>query len=202
MRAALAVVCAGPRGKTHMPNLTDSAVSMADRVAAARALGTSKDPLALETLLRGLGSTDEKLTEAILGSLKALGAAPVLAKRLTAAASVESLKVQACVGLRHLKDPASVPALAAALRDDSALVRREAALALTVLGPAGAEEELIAALGDTDGDVRYGAADALGRGRSPKARKAIDQQLARETNPTVRFALEGASQRLAAQQAP
>ena len=178
-----------------MASLTDASLSSAERVAAAKALGSSRDPLALETLIRALGTMDEALTSAVVASLKAQNAGPVLAKRLADSGTVEARKVQACTGLRHLKDASAVPALAVALKDESALVRREAALALTVIGPAPAEAALLVALGDSDGDVRYGAAEALGEIRSAQAKQALAVALAKETNPTVRFALEGALER-------
>lgn len=180
-----------------MAGLTDPSATAEERIAAANALGTSKDPLAVETLIRGLGTTDEALTRAVVDALKAQKAAPVLAKRLADANTVETRKVQACLGLRHLKDPACVPVLAAALKDESALVRREVALALTVIGPAPAEGALLAALSDSDGDVRYGVAEALGEVKSAKARQALEAQLVKESNPTVRSALEGAVRRCA-----
>ena len=175
-----------------MANLTDASLTSAQRVAAAKTLATSKDPLAIETLIRGLGTLDEALTHAVVESLKAQHAAPVLAKRLADSGTVEARKVLACTGLRYLKDASAVPALAMALKDESAVVRREAALALTVIGPAPAEEALLVALGDPDGDVRYGAAEALGEIRSAKAKAALTAALTKETNPTVRFAIEGA----------
>lgn len=190
-----AVVLAAPPKKNPMTTLTDASVSSAERVAAAKALATSKDPLAVDTLIRALGSMDEALTSAVVASLRAQNAVPALAKRLTDANVVEPRKVQACVGLRHLKDPAAVPSLASALEDPSASVRKEAALALLVIGPAGAEDALITALRDSDGDVRYGAAEALGKIPGDKVTQALNAALAKETNPTVRFALEGSLER-------
>lgn len=188
-------LAAPPRKKTSMATLTDASVPSAERVAAANALATSKDPLAIETLIRALGTTDEALTAAVLAALRAQQAVPTLARRLTDPTVVEQRKVQACIGLRSLKDPSALPALVSAVKDPSPLVRREAVLALLVIGPAGAEDALLSALGDADGDVRYGAADALARVPGEKVTRALEAALARETNPTVRFALDGALER-------
>ena len=68
-------------------------------------------------------------------------------------------------------------------------VRKEAALALAVIGPQAAEPELIGALADPDGDVRYFAADALGAVKTPRARAAISARIEVEKNPTVQSAL-------------
>jgi hypothetical protein len=58
--------------------------------------------------------------------------------------------------------PAAAPALAAALKDDDARVRRRAAEALVSMGPAAAPT-LVAALKDGDAGVRWWAAEALQR---------------------------------------
>ena len=171
-----------------MATLQDRAAPHADRVKAASALASSKDPSASDTLADALGTTDEKLTEAVLASLRALKAAPVLERRLQSDLP-EQTKVRAAVALRHLKEPSSVAPLAAALKDPGSAVRKEAALALAVIGPQAAETELIAALADPDGDVRYFAADALGAVKTPRARAAISARIEVEKNPTVQSAL-------------
>lgn len=171
--------------------------AQSDRVAAVKALATSKDPLAIETCIRSLGTLDADLTRAAVDSLRALGATSVLCKRLENSSTIEAKKVQALVALRHLKEADAVPALTTALKDQSALVRREAALALLVTGPKPAEDALIAALDDGDGDVRYGAADALGEVGSQKAKQALERRGAKENNPTVKFAIDGALRKLA-----
>lgn len=170
---------------------------MNERVTAVKALATSKDPLAIETCIRSLGTMDQDLTKAAVDSLRALGATSVLCKRLENSSTIEAKKVQALVALRHLRAPEAVPSLTIALKDPSALVRKEATLALLVTDPRPAEGVLIAALDDVDGDVRYGAADALGIVGTAKAKEALQRRVAKESNPTVKFAIDGALNRLA-----
>jgi HEAT repeat protein len=102
----------------------------------------------------------------------------------------------ACTGLRALKEKSSVPPLVSALKDQSARVRKEAALALGVIAPAEAETALLTALSDGDDDVRYFAADALGDVRTAAVTQAIETRLAVETSPVVRSALLAAKNKL------
>jgi HEAT repeat protein len=75
-------------------------------------------------------------------------------------------------------------------------VRKEAALALGVIAPAEAETALLTALSDSDDDVRYFAADALGDVRTAAVIQAIATRLATETSPVVRSALLAAKSKL------
>jgi HEAT repeat protein len=75
-------------------------------------------------------------------------------------------------------------------------VRKEAALALGVIAPAEAETALLTALSDSDEDVRYFAADALGDVRTAAVIQAIETRLAAETSPVVRSALLAAKNKL------
>ena len=102
----------------------------------------------------------------------------------------------ACTGLRALKEKSSIPPLVSALKDHSARVRKEAALALGVIAPAEAETALLTALSDSDEDVRYFAADALGNVRTAAVMQAIETRLAAETSPVVRSALLAAKNKL------
>jgi len=56
--------------------------------------------------------------------------------------------------------------------------------------------ELLTALSDSDEDVRYFAADALGDVRTGAVRQAIETRLAVETSPVVRSALMTARNKL------
>jgi HEAT repeat protein len=172
-----------------MATALDDSAPRAERLKAAKALATSKDPLAIDTLVRMLTTMDEELRAAAVASLKALKAGPTFEARLVDRDVPAQKRTEAALGLRHLKLESSVGPLAAALEDKSAEVRKEAALALSMLNPAGAEAALIAALADADKDVRYYAADALGLVKTPKAKEAVKARLAVEPNPTVQYAL-------------
>jgi HEAT repeat protein len=170
--------------------------SRADRIKAIKALAHSKNPQAIDVLIKQLPIMDEGIVEATKASLRALGAAPVLERRLVDSGASEEQKVAACTGLRVLKEKSSIPPLISALKGPNPRVRKEAALALGVIAPAEAEAELLTALADSDEDVRYFAADALGDVRTAAVRQAIEARLAAETSPVVRAALMAARNKL------
>lgn len=170
--------------------------SRAERIKAIQALAHSKNPQAIDVLIKELSIMDEGIVAALKTSLRALKAVPVLEQRLANSGSSEEQKVLACIGLRALKEKSSIRPLISALKDQSAGVRKEAALALGVIAPAEAEAELLTALSDSDEDVRYFAADALGDVHTAAVRQAIETRLAAETSPVVRSALLAAKNKL------
>jgi hypothetical protein len=187
---------AGASKGNPMVTLNDPAASRADRIKAAKALADSKDPQAIDALLKQLAIMDEGVVAAIKSALRTLNAVPVLEQRLANSGASEEHKVLACTGLRVLKEKSSIPPLVSALKDPSARVRKEAALALGVIAPAEAEAALLTALSDSDEDVRYFAADALGDVRTAAVRQAIESRLAAETSPVARSALLAARNKL------
>lgn len=187
---------AGANKGNPMATLNDPAASRAERIKAAKALGNSKDPQAIDTLVKQLDTRDEGIVAAVESALRALNAVPVLERRLTDSGAAEEQRVLACTGLRALKEKSSIASLVSALKDQSALVRKEAALALGVIAPAEAETALLTALSDSDDDVRYFAADALGDVRTAAVTQAIETRLAAETSPVVRSALLTARNKL------
>lgn len=187
---------AGANKGNPMATLNDPAASRAERIKAAKALGNSKDPQAIDTLVKQLDTRDEGIVAAVESALRALNAVPVLERRLTDSGAAEEQKVLACTGLRALKEKRSIAPLVSALKDQSARVRKEAALALGVIAPAEAETALLAVLADSDDDVRYFAADALGDVHTAAVTQAIETRLAAETSPVVRSALLAAKNKL------
>jgi len=187
---------AGDGKGNPMPTLKAPSGSRADRIKAVKALAHSRNPQAIDVLVKELSIMDEEIVAAIKTSLRALQAVPVLERRLADSGSSEEQKVSACIGLRALKEKSSIPPLVSALKDQSPRVRKEAALALGVIAPAEAEVELLTALTDSDEDVRYFAADALGDVRTAAVRQAIEARLAAETSPVVRSALLAAKNKL------
>ena len=186
---------AGANKGNPMATLNDPAASRAERIKAAKALA-GKDPKAIDTLLKQLDMRDEGIFAAVESALRALNAVPVLERRLADSGASEEQKVLACKGLRTLKEKSSIAPLVSALKDQSARVRKEAALALGVIAPAEAETALLTALSDGDDDVRYFAADALGNVRTAAVTQAIETRLAAETSPVVRSALLAAKNKL------
>jgi HEAT repeat protein len=187
---------AGTSKGNPMATLNDPAASRAERIKAAKALGASKDPQAVDTLVKQLDRRDEGIVAAVESALRALDAVPALERRLVDSSASEEQKVLACTGLRALKPKSSIAPLVSALKDQSARVRKEAALALGVIAPAEAETPLLAALSDGDDDVRYFAADALGNVRTAAVTQAIETRLSAETSPVVRSALMAARNKL------
>jgi HEAT repeat protein len=187
---------AGASKGNPMVTLNDPAASRDERIKAAKALAVSKDPQAIDALVKQLAIMDENVVVAIKSALRALNAVPVLERRLADSSASEEHKVLACTGLRVLKEKSSIPPLVSALKDQSALVRKEATLALGVIAPAEAEAALLTALSDSDEDVRYFAADALGSVRTAAVTQAIETRLAAETSPVVRSALLTAKNKL------
>jgi hypothetical protein len=183
------------KGKPTTP-LSISTGSRAERIKAIQALGRSKNPQAIDVLIKELSIMDDGIVAALKTSLRALKAVPVLEQRLAGSGSSDKQKVLACIGLRALKEKSSIPPLISALKDQSAGVRKEAALALGVIAPAEAEAELLTALSDSDEDVRYFAADALGDVHTAAVRQAIETRMAVETSPVVRSALMAARNKL------
>jgi HEAT repeat protein len=187
---------AGASKGNPMATLNDPAASRAERIKAAKALADSRDPQAIDTLVKQLDIRDETIVAAVKSALRALNAVPVLERRLADSGASEEQKVLACKGLRTLKEKSSIAPLVSALKDQSTRVRKEAALALGVIAPAEAETALLKALSDDDDDVRYFAADALGNVRTAAVTQAIETRLAAETSPVVRSALLAAKNKL------
>ncbi|HVE87486.1 MAG TPA: HEAT repeat domain-containing protein [Myxococcales bacterium] len=187
---------AGNSKGNPMATVNDRAAPRADRIKAIKALAHSRDPQAIDALIKQLAIMDEGIVAALKDSLRALKAVPVLEQRLGDSGSSEEQKVLACIGLRVLKEKSSIPPLVSALKDQSPHVRKEAALALGVIAPAEAEAALLTALSDSDEDVRYFAADALGDVRTAAVKQAIETRLAVETSPVVRSALLAAKNKL------
>jgi len=187
---------AGASKGNPMATLNDPAASRAERIKAAKALADSRDPQAIDILVKQLSIMDEGIVAAVKSSLRALKAVPLLEQRLTNSGASEEQKVLACTGLRALKEKSSIPPLVSALKDQSPRVRKEAALALGVIAPAEAETALVTALSDSDENVRYFAADALGDVRTAAVTQAIETRLAAETSPVVRSALLAAKNKL------
>ncbi|MCU0697713.1 MAG: HEAT repeat domain-containing protein, partial [Myxococcaceae bacterium] len=133
----------------------------AERLAAVKALSTSKEPAALDALCSVLDTRDEELRTAARASLAQLGGAQVLARRATDASVAEGSRVFALTGLRYFRDDVEVATLEKLLKDTSVAVRAQAAMALAVIGPAKAEGALLTALNDADAKVRFYAADGL-----------------------------------------
>jgi HEAT repeat protein len=155
-----------------------------------------KDPSreALDTLLSGLDSKDERLRAAIREALVAKQAEAELLQRAVDVTLPVPRRVSALAGLRVIK-PNAGAAVAELLSDREEAVRQTPALALCVFGAEQAEAALIRSLAaEASARVRYFVAVALGGVRSASASAAVTERLATERDVVVRDAL-GQAQR-------
>ena len=151
------------------------------RTACAEAMG-SLGPSALEPLMADF--KDKDLGGAAESGLVQLGAPAVDSLIATLSDADPALREQAAEMLGEIKDPRAVPPLIAALKDNTppakapaeldasgvplphasegALLRQYSAKALGEIKDSRADQPLIAALKDSDGNVRLAAAKALG----------------------------------------
>ncbi len=178
-----------------MDTLQNASASRTEHIEAAKRLGSSKDPAALDALCGALETRDQELQEAARGSLATLGGATVLARRAADRSVPEGARVLALTGLRYFRDDADLEGLGRLAKDPSAAIRAQATLALAVIGPAKVEAALIEGLRDGDAKVRFYAADGLSSSTSAAAKQAVLKQLDSETEATVRFALISARNR-------
>jgi HEAT repeat protein len=156
------------------------------------AIAMTADKGSLDALVKSLDTKDEATREASIEGLKKLGAAEMLAKRVTDKKQPQRARQEAARALRFLRDDSTVPALIGALSDPAAKVRAEAALALSMFGAEQAATQLLVCLDDADKDVRYYAADALGAVRAPSVKAAREKRLLFEAEGTVKYALKTA----------
>ena len=149
-------------------------------VPAARALGRSLDPRAVEPLATALKNPSSAVREAAATALLNFRD-PAAAAALIAALGDESPKVRrtAAQALGLLREKRAVAPLAARLADPDATVRAAAATALGQIGGAEIVTPLATVLEDKSFDVRQATFDALGTAGAP----ALDVLLAALGNP-------------------
>jgi HEAT repeat protein len=155
------------------------------RYDAAVALGRTGDPAAVPALEEALSDPDPGVRWMVLEALGAIGspALPVLT-RLLESDDID-LRWGAAVALGDIGDPAAVGPLALTLEDKDRYVRTRAALALAAFGAA-ALPSLVAAAGHRDAGVRWAAALALGKTRSPDGIPTLSTLVA-DADPDVRW---------------
>ena len=136
---------------------------------AAEALGDIGDERAVEPLLAALkndetGGVRWKAAEA----LSKLGT-PAVAGLISALQhDDDDVRWKAAIALGEIGDPQAIPSLINVLCDEDRFVRSRAAYALSMIGEA-AVDPLIHALREGDGNLRWGAAIALGKIQNPRA---------------------------------
>ena len=170
--------------------LLDTQATTAQRIQAAKFLGRSDDPRALQALIRSMERSGESLRDVVIEILQQGKGVEILAKQsVDSSLSIEQ-RVLAVRGLRVMKNPIGFPALKQLLSASHEQLRAEAAWALSLAGASTAEPELIRALDDPDKDVRYFVADALGSVKTPSAIAALENRKKTETDPAVLYMLK------------
>lgn len=179
--------------------VVDRGAPIGKRIAAARVLGRSRDPRAIQPLLRALGSRDEMFTETVQAALRALDAVPILMAQLGDPASPAEDRRLAATGLRYVRSRQAVPVLLQTLEAADPELRAEALMALDLMEAPERVAPLIVLLKkDPDHAVRYHAANSLGDVRTPEARAALEAQLQVETHTTVKGEIRNSLRRQAA----
>jgi len=145
---------------------------------AAEALGDIGDERAVEPLLTALkndetGGVRWKAAEA----LSKLGT-PAVAGLISALQhDDDDVRWKAAIALGEIGDPKSISPLISLLCDDDRYVRSRSAYALSMIGEP-AVDPLIHALREGDGNLRWGAAIALGKIQNPRAIEPLIRALA------------------------
>ena len=165
------------------------------RAAAAQALlDLDPDPeIARPVLKKVMEDAEPEVLNDILDALAGLGEKAV--PRLIAALDVEEMRAKAATIIARIGPPAkeAVPALIAALEDQSPETCCEVLFALAAIGPDAAEgvPALVKALGNPEANVCYGACYALGK-IGPAAMPAKAQLLATLDSEDPFLAMAGA----------
>lgn len=162
------------------------------RARAAEALGEFMDPHGVQYLGDALSDSDVRVRAAAVRGLGRInspaGVTHIVAAFTDAEASVREAAVAQVLYVNFFREHEALMGL---LADDSALVRRRAALALGTFRVSEASPALTAMLsGDADSMVRQAAAWALGRIGGTEARAALTAQRDAEDVSLVRDAIE------------
>ena len=120
----------------------------------------------------------------VLGNLGDRRATPLLVDGLQHDKDVEN-RLYALMALSQLKDPASLPAVEQAARDEEKDIRKAAYYALGEMGNANAVNALAAGLEDQVADVRWNAAISLSRFNDRRAVPALREMLDRSRLDSV-----------------
>lgn len=185
---ALVLVTAGPAtAQTPAADLSAMAARLKEggateaRMAAAKALGASRDARALAPLVAALAEENRDVRWAAIEALGELAnpkAVPALVEYLKRQEAYRWGKRLVANALGAIGDPAAVDALAGLLADDDAFVRRTAAFALLRIGDAAGIRK-VAALVDGKPDETLGSVRReLARAEETAARTAAARDVA------------------------
>lgn len=147
---------------------TDAQQPSAAREQALYNLSDSNNPVARSSLRRAFTDNDRGIRVAAATALLASGdvsalafAVDALSGRTSDAGDDALAGLAIAIGHGGVKDPAAVPALVRLLTEGNIGGRRAAARALRLMRPSNATKGLLAALDDSDPEVRYSAVATL-----------------------------------------
>jgi HEAT repeat protein len=139
--------------------------SLEGSLEARRELAATRDPRAVEPLVRALDTPDAAIQEAAVASLVELAAAGVEGAVASLEDAVDNphatVRASAIAGLSRRRNASGVERFIAALADSDPAVRQSAARALGEIGDRRAVDRLLEQLGDVHPDVRVAVAAAL-----------------------------------------
>ncbi len=155
---------------------------------AAESLGMLKEKEALNPVIARLNHDDVRVRRAATGALIEIGGTldkrgPLLSffsERLFDADA--DVRLKAVEGLRLVKDPRTVTAMAALIQDPVSEVRRATLMAMADSGHASAVDAISGALDNDDAATRRAAIDALGALGEKQAVPVLEAYAAREKN--------------------
>lgn len=163
------------------------------RFYAAYALGELKDPRSAEPLLAALNDPEWCVRDQAAWALRELGDPNLINPLLAMLKERRGDPSQVLWILQRFEAKQVAGGLAGLLKQPEADLRKLAIRALAALsGPAASIEPVLGALGDSDAEVRRVAVEKLLELGDERARKPLEQLLARETDRTVRQAAEEA----------
>ncbi len=131
---ALCALAQSPHTRTEdlLPFLDDPVAEM--RQAAALGLGNHADEAAINPLVRALGDADSLVSTLACNALVAIGVACVPSILEMPRDAPQLARINATRALAEIADPRAIPALMAALEDDSTMVQHWAEEGLERLG--------------------------------------------------------------------
>lgn len=158
---------------------------------AAESLGVLKEKEALNPVIEKLNHDDVRVRRAATGALVEIGGTLDQRKPLLSFFSERlfdsdgQVRLKAVEGLRLVKDPRTVTAMAALIQDPVPAVKKATLLAMADTGHVSAVDAIAGALEDEDAAVRKVAIDALARLERKEAVGVLEAYAGKETDKAL-----------------
>jgi HEAT repeat protein len=168
--------------RKNIKNLTSEDIET--RVQAAKKLGESKDPKAVDPLVKALNDEDSDVRKAVANALGKIGDARSVEPLINRLYDEDSEVVKAALrALVNIGIP-SIEPLARLLRTATTQIRILAATGLGSIGTSRVIDPLIAATHDSDPEIRRAVVIALSRIKDSRATEAI-AKMTNDEDPNV-----------------